>query len=111
MVQRAFPEANVSGYGPPIADLHNDPKDRRVVAAALEAGASLIVTRNVPDFRELPAGLTVCTPDRLLLDRPEQEPHGMVEALRRQAAALRRPARAFEDSCVGFRRLRQDLSR
>ena len=37
-----FPEAEVLGYRPRIGTLQNHPKDRHVVAAALEAGAQVL---------------------------------------------------------------------
>lgn len=44
----------------------NDPKDRHVVAAAVKAGAQIIVTSNKRDFYDLPSGIEVQTPDEFL---------------------------------------------
>ena len=51
-----FPEADVTGYEPLIAGLLNRAKDRHVVAAAVKAGAQVIVTANLGDFDPLPDG-------------------------------------------------------
>jgi len=56
-MERAFPEADVTGYRPLISAMSNDPKDRQVVAAAVKAGAQVIVTSNIKDFSPLPDGL------------------------------------------------------
>jgi hypothetical protein len=45
-----FPEAMVTGYAPLIAAMQNDIKDRHVVAAAVKAGAQVIITANLKDF-------------------------------------------------------------
>ncbi len=71
-------------------EMTNDPKDRHVLAAALAAGATAIVTTNLRDFpvrATRPLGVVALTPDDFLtslLDR------GTVEAA---AHALRRHAR------------------
>ncbi len=47
----AFPEALVTGHEWLIDSMPNDPKDRHVVAAAVKAGAQVIVTINLKDSR------------------------------------------------------------
>ena len=49
-MQRAFPEALVTGYAYLTEVMRNDPRDRHVLAAAVRAGAAVIVTNNVRDF-------------------------------------------------------------
>jgi hypothetical protein len=50
-MEEAFPEALVDGHDPLIAALDlPDPDDRHVLAAAIRAGAQLIVTENLRDF-------------------------------------------------------------
>ena len=56
-IRGAFPEAVVTGHEPLIAAMPNEPKDRHVVAVAVKAGAQVIVTSNLRDFRSLPEGL------------------------------------------------------
>lgn len=98
----AFPEARVVGYQKLVANMTNDPKDRHVAAAALKAGASVIVTLNRRDFRSLPKGLSAKTPDQFLVKLFGQEPHVMFDIVRDQAAVLRRPPRSFEEVVVAL---------
>lgn len=50
-MEEAFPEATVEGYEDLIPTLHlPDENDRHVLAAAIKAGASVIVTENTKDF-------------------------------------------------------------
>lgn len=51
-----------SGHQSLVAAMKNDEKDRHVVAAAVKAGAQVIVTSNLRDFRELPDGIEVQPP-------------------------------------------------
>lgn len=86
----AFPEALVSGHEHLTAGLKSDEKDRHVVAAAVKAGAQVIVTANLADFRHLPEGIEAQSPDEFLtnlFDRPEW--HG-----RDRTRPGRRPAQA-----------------
>jgi predicted nucleic acid-binding protein len=51
LMNRAVPDALVTGYEPLIEGLKlPDPDDRHVLAAAIKAGAQIIVTSNVRDF-------------------------------------------------------------
>jgi hypothetical protein len=77
--------------------LRNDEKDRHVVAVALKAGAQVIVTSNLSDFRDLPEGIEAQSPDEFLSNVFDLDPDGLVEIVRAQAADLRRPPRSFED--------------
>jgi hypothetical protein len=84
-------------YRPRIGTLQNDPKDRHVVAAALEAGAQVIVTSNLKDFMPLPEGLDTQSPDNFLLDLFESDPVAFVELLREQAGDLVKPPVTFDE--------------
>ncbi|MCZ4088670.1 PIN domain-containing protein [Sinorhizobium psoraleae] len=53
-MEEAFPDASVEGWEEIEPDMRNDPKDRHVVAAAVAAEATVIVTSNVRDFSNLP---------------------------------------------------------
>ena len=95
-MRRAFPGALIGGYEHRIPHLTNDPGDRHVLAAAVEAGASIIVTWNTADFPASacdPYAITVQTPDDLLCSLWQSDALGMVTAIAMQAANLRRPAR------------------
>lgn len=101
-MEGAFPEATVTGYQRRIRDMRNDPKDRHVAAAAVQTGATAIVTSNVSDFRELPSGLAAVTPDTFLCDLFASAPDGLGQVVRAQAAALRRPPRTVDDIVRGL---------
>jgi predicted nucleic acid-binding protein len=101
-MRRAFPEALVTDYAPLIASMRNQPKDRHVVAAAVKAGAQVIVTSNLRDFYDLPDGIEVQSPDEFLSNLFDLDPEHFLELLRRQAAALRRPPRSLDDILIGL---------
>lgn len=50
LMNRAFPNANVSGYESIVPTVTNHPKDAHVLAAAIHAKANVIVTFNLRDF-------------------------------------------------------------
>jgi predicted nucleic acid-binding protein len=93
----AFPEARVVGFEKLVPTMRNDPKDRHVAAAAVKAGAHVIVTMNLRDFRRLPEGVEAQSPDQFLVTLQDTEPRLLVEIVRAQAAALRKPPRSFEE--------------
>ena len=82
--------------------MKNDEKDKHVVAAAVKAGAQVIVTNNLKHFRELPEGIEAQSPDNFLCNVFDLDPDGMVEILREQAAALKKPKRSFEELLDGL---------
>lgn len=96
-MNEAFPAAMVGDYADLEAGMRNDPKDRHVAAAALKAGARVIVSSNVRDFRDLPDGYEVQSPDEFLCDLFDLDPELLVEIVREQAADLRNPPRSFEE--------------
>ena len=71
-------------------------------AAAVKAQAEFIVTSNLKDFRVLPEGLEACSPDDFLLTLLRRDGHGVVDLLRRQAEALRKPPVSFEQRLGGL---------
>src|SRR6187431_2047084 len=101
-MSRAFPEALVTGYEALTQSMLNDEKDRHVAAAAVKAGAQVIVTSNLKDFRSLPAGIEAQSPDEFLSNLLDLEPHGLVEVVTQQAAALTNPPRSLEDIVRGL---------
>ena len=96
-MEKAFPEAAVTGYESLIAAMLNDPKDRHVTAVAVKAGAQVIVTMNLRDFHTLPESVEAQSPDDFLSDLFDLDPAALVDLLRGQAAALKKPARSFKD--------------
>ena len=96
-MRRAFPEATVRGYEALIDGMPNDPKDRHVAAAAVKAGAQLVVTNNLKDFASLPEGLEAQSPDAFLESLFDLDHDAMVEAITEQAAALKNPKRTVDE--------------
>lgn len=101
-MERAFPEAMVSGFERRLLEMRNDPKDRHVAAAAAHGGATSIVTSNLGDFRELPLGVAAVAPDAFLCELFASHPDLLAEVVRAQAAAMRRPPRTVEDIVRGL---------
>jgi len=108
-MENYFPEALVAGHEPLIAALQNDAKDRHVVAAALKAGAQVIVTSNLRDFTPLPEGIEAQSPDEFLCNLFDLNPEGFVELLREQAGDLLNPPVAFEELLDSLARTVPDL--
>jgi predicted nucleic acid-binding protein len=50
VMEEAFPESMIAGYEQLVPAMRNDEKDRHVAAAAVKAGAQVIVTSNLRDF-------------------------------------------------------------
>jgi predicted nucleic acid-binding protein len=98
----AFPEALVDGYELLVSAMPNHEKDRHVAAAAVKAGAQVIVTNNLKDFGILPGGIEAQSPDDFLLDLFDLAPSEVVELLRLQAAALDRPPLALDQLLGGL---------
>lgn len=96
-MEEVFPEADVTDYQSFIAAAKNDAKDRHVVAAAIKAGASMIVTSNLKDFHPLPEGLEALSPDDFLCELLHHEPASLIRVLQQQAADLTRPSITFDD--------------
>ena len=102
----AFPAATVRGYEPLVRAMRNHPGDRHVTAAALAARAKVIVTNNAKHFlkRDLPPGMEAQTADAFLRKLFALEPHLMLMALRRQAAAKRAPPVSLDRHLDGLTR-------
>jgi predicted nucleic acid-binding protein len=101
----AFEDAMVTGYEILIPAMANHEKDRHVAAAAVKAGAQVIVTVNLADFRNLPAGIEAQSPDEFLCDLFDLDPDGMIELVRAQARDLRRPPRSFAEVLAALTKL------
>ena len=94
-----FCEAAVTGYEDLIPGLTCQEKDRHVLAAAIRAHATLIVTFNLKDFPSdslQPHTIKAQHPDVFLVQLFSRDPEAIVESLREQAAALQRPSMRFE---------------
>lgn len=84
-----FPEADTRGFESLVLAMKNDEKDRHVAAAAVKAGAQVIVTANLDDFQLLPEGLEAQSPDEFLCNVFDLDPEAFVVLLREQANDLR----------------------
>ncbi|MHB1415096.1 MAG: PIN domain-containing protein [Chloroflexota bacterium] len=94
MLTQGFPEALVYGYEDLVPVMSNHEGDRHVLAAALRAGASVIVTSNLAHFDETsrkPYDIDLQTPDDFLCHLWHLSPETMARILREQAAALQNP--------------------
>jgi predicted nucleic acid-binding protein len=92
-MREAFPDAAVTGFERLIPVMPNDEKDRHVLAAAVVAGAQVIVTSNLRDFPSAalePFGIESQSPDEFLLHLLDLSPALMGQILRAQAEGLRR---------------------
>lgn len=97
LMEREFPEAEVTGYELLIAAMQNHTKDRHVAAAAVKSGAQVIATGNLKDFTPLPEGIEAQSPDEFLCNLVDLDPGTFVEMLRDQAADLVRPAMTLDE--------------
>jgi predicted nucleic acid-binding protein len=97
VLQRAFPEAEVTGYEHLIAAMTNHEKDRHVVAAAVKAGAQVITTSNLRDFADLPEGLEAQSPDEFLCNLLDLAPDSFVQLLHAQADDLVNPPMSLDE--------------
>lgn len=96
----AMEDALVTGYESLIDDLVlPDPDDRHVLAAAIRAGAQVIVTANLKDFPAAvlaPLGVATMRPDEFVTELIDLAPEVMVEVIVEQAASLRSPTPSVE---------------
>jgi hypothetical protein len=85
LMELALPDAKITGFHHLIDDLYlPDPDDRHVVAAAITANASHILTWNLRDFPSavLQAHGLICkTPDAFLVSLHDQMPQPVVASL------------------------------
>ncbi|EWH00140.1 PIN domain-containing protein [Halomonas sp. BC04] len=101
LMNKAVPDALVTGHEPliPVIELP-DTDDRHVLAAAIRAGAQLIVTFNLKDF---PAdtldgfGIEAVHPDTFLEQQFELNEGLVLQTAHRHRASLRKPPRSAEE--------------
>lgn len=120
-MQLAFPDALVTGHERLIVGMPNHPKDRHVLAAAVQVGAQVIVTENLRDFPHQAVGsvgIEAQSSDAFLTHLYSLDPAKMRQLVREQAAAYIRPPMSLEgllthlaQTAEGFATLlRQDLA-
>lgn len=100
ILEEAFADLLVNGYAHLVHDLDlPDPDDRHVLAAAIAAEATIIVTFNLKDFpaeRLAAHGVSAVHPDAFVLACIEAAPEAVAEVVRAQAAGLRSPPATIE---------------
>ncbi len=93
-------ESLVTGYESRISTLSlPDPDDRHILAAAITAGAAVIVTFNLSDFPATalaPDGIRAMHPDAYLTALFDEVPERFLAAVREHRAALTRPPKTVE---------------
>lgn len=101
LMDAAVPGAVVEGYERHVAGLDlPDPDDRHVLAAAIEAGATVIVTFNTKDFPPrfvAPHGIVVRHPDAFVLELLERDPEALYAVVRAHRSALRKPPMTVDE--------------
>jgi predicted nucleic acid-binding protein len=93
LMRENFPSAEITEHEPLIDAMTCDEADRHVLAAAVKAGASILVTANRSDFPARstePYEIEVLSPDELLLDLLDTAPTLVVRTLTRQAERYKR---------------------
>jgi hypothetical protein len=85
-----------------------DAGDRHVLAAAIHGGAHVIVTMNLRDFPTdtlKPYGITALHPDGFINRLLQDQPDGVVTALRQLHGTLEAPPISMDELLVGFARI------
>ncbi|PAU59029.1 PIN domain-containing protein [Pseudomonas sp. PIC25] len=94
-MDRAIPDALVTGYEPLCAGLTlPDPDDRHVLAAAIKCSASVIVTFNLKDFPPdvlRPFEIEAVHPDDFIADLFDLDHAAVLEAVQAQRESLKNP--------------------
>ena len=96
----AVPGALVGGYETLVEALKlPDPDDRHVLAAAITAGAVVIVTSNLNDFPAetlQPFGIEAKTPDDFVLDQISLDEGSVRDCVHQIARGRTRPPKTYE---------------
>lgn len=105
LMTAALPDASVTGYEGRIEEFDlPDPDDRHVLAAAVTAGASLLVTGNRDDFpaEQIPEGMRVVSPDEFVLELSSDDLDVVVDVVETQAAGLVNPPMTMSELLDGI---------
>ncbi|MDR1449442.1 MAG: PIN domain-containing protein [Propionibacteriaceae bacterium] len=90
----AFPHAEVTGFERLIGRMANHPKDRHVLAAAVQGRCRTVVTANLSDFplaALAPHGVDAAHPDEFLTGLWRRSQDQTLTALRRKVALFKNP--------------------
>lgn len=99
-MNRAVPDAMVIGYEDGIAMIIlPDHDDRHVVAAAVTANATVILTANLKDFpaAQLPDGIVAMAPDDFLCGLLAEHPVEVVDTMREHRQMLQKPSKTVDE--------------
>jgi predicted nucleic acid-binding protein len=99
LMRTHFPDSEITGHEPLIETMTCDKKDRHVLAAAVKAGVTLLVTDNWRDFPPPstgPYGIEVLTADQFLLDLLDAAPTLVVRTLAKQAERYKREPKTLD---------------
>lgn len=99
-MNRAVPDAMVTGYESLVSTLSlPDPNDRHVLAAAITGGVEVVLTLNLKDFPgdRLPEGLSAESPDEFLCRMFDQNPAALLQTMTAHRASLTRPPKKAEE--------------
>ncbi|MFA1546709.1 PIN domain-containing protein [Actinomadura chokoriensis] len=101
LMNRAVPDVLVEGYEPLIEGLKlPDPNDRHVLAAAIKAGAQMIVTSNLKDFPPdslAPWNVEAKSPDDFVLDQIDFDDRVIWSCVQQIADSRINPPETMED--------------
>lgn len=107
LMDRALPDALVSGYESLIAKLDlPDKDDNHVLAAAIHAKASVIVSFNLKDFpasKLEPHGLIAQDPDTFACLLLEAFPERVAQVVETQHQSLKHPPKTIEEMLIDFK--------
>jgi hypothetical protein len=98
-MQKALPEAMVTGYEGHIPLMTNDAKDRHVLATAVHVGARVIVTHNhrhFPPHALAPYDIEAQSADTFLQSLFDRSPIVIGQIITEQAADLNNPPQSVE---------------
>lgn len=92
--------AFAEGYESIVSEMTNDPGDHHVLAAAVKANATIVVTANLRHFPQAalgPHGITGMSPDDFLTMLLQQDAGAFVSIVTQQAADLTSPPLSTRD--------------
>ena len=104
-LRRHFADCWVTNFEPLVRKMKNDPEDRHVLAAAVRAKATIIVTYNKRHFlpaATLPWSVDAMGPSAFLENLYEEAPAIVMDRIRQQAADL---GRGLHEQLMVWRRL------
>lgn len=101
LMNRAIPDCLVTGHETFIEKLDlPDPDDRHVLAAAIVAGAQLIITFNLRDFPDetlTPYGIEAVHPDTFAVQQFDLNEARVIEAARKHRRSLKKPPKSAQE--------------